>query len=269
MSRPASARLGEYSAVTVCSLAGYGVVFSLDGMIMVFPLLVFTAWAAARLSTNYVALHSAAATLTAVLFTLAGQGPFAHLSDVSGVLVGQLYAATVTLIGLVLALSRDERVALTDALAAEKQRAIQQATLLNTVVNSMADGLAVIDLDGRHLLCNPMIASLLGARPPVADKPDLSSHYGLHDLDGTRLPRPTCPPAGRSPTAGHTPPTSSSATPDCPRTGSSAAPRLPWPTPTARSTGPWSCCATSPLNAASATNSPASPGWSPMTCRTH
>ncbi|GAB1645144.1 ATP-binding protein [Krasilnikovia sp. MM14-A1259] len=178
-------RVGECLAVTVCSLAGYGIALRTPGVSMVFPLIVLTVWAAVRLCTSYVALHSLAAMVATSMVTVHGNGPFAHVGSLlTATMVGQVFIATITLIGLALALGRDEREALTEALAEEKDRAFQQAGLLNAVVNSMADGLAVVGPDGQAVLRNPMMQSLLGDRPAQTTEPDVIGHYGLHDIDG-------------------------------------------------------------------------------------
>ncbi|BFU43167.1 ATP-binding protein [Krasilnikovia sp. MM14-A1004] len=180
------ARVGECLAVTLCTAAGYGIALRAPGVSMVFPLIVLTVWAAVRLCTAYVVLHSAAVMIATSLVTVHREGPFAHLGSLmTATMVGHVFIATVVLVGLVLALGRDERDALTGDLAEEKERAFQQAELLNTVVDSMADGLAVVDSEGRPLLRNRMMQSLLGDRPSPSAKPDVPGHYGLLASDGT------------------------------------------------------------------------------------
>ncbi|GGN31731.1 signal transduction histidine kinase [Actinoplanes campanulatus] len=180
-------RIGEYLAVIGCSAAAYGVMFALPGISMVFPLLALTVWAAVRLSTTYVLMFSAAVTLAAGAVTLYQSGPFATLGSAqAAVLIAHVYAAMSTLIGLTLALIRDERATLTTALTAEKEQASRQAQLMNAIVDSMSDGLGVHDRDGRLIMHNPATVTLLGRiRSPEAVDP--IAFYGLCNLDGTPM----------------------------------------------------------------------------------
>ncbi|GAB1639632.1 sensor histidine kinase [Krasilnikovia sp. MM14-A1259] len=179
------ARAAEYAAVTLCALAGYGVAMIWPGVSMVFPLIALTVWAAVRLSTTYVMAHSLGAAVVTAVCTLHGYGPFTQLGSPShAVLVGQVFIATITLVGLALALGRDERDTLTAELAGEKERASQQADLLNAVVDSMADGLAVVDERQGIVRHNPAARRLMGRIRP-ADETGNSSYYGLSRLDGT------------------------------------------------------------------------------------
>ncbi|HWS33420.1 MAG TPA: MASE1 domain-containing protein, partial [Actinoplanes sp.] len=136
-------RLFEYTALASCSAGAYLALFAHDGQLQVtFILIAITVWAAMRLPTAVVVVHDLAVAMTVVLFTLAGHGPFADdIHPVTSALYAQLFAAVVAVVGLSLALTRDER----DAALAETRR---QAALMNAVVDSMADGLAVIDQAG-------------------------------------------------------------------------------------------------------------------------
>ncbi|GAB1640122.1 sensor histidine kinase [Krasilnikovia sp. MM14-A1259] len=181
------ARAYEYLAVVGCSLAGYGLTFGLSGVTMVFPLLALSVYSAVRLSTIYVFVFSAVVTFATSASTLWESGPFAMLGSPQGqVLVAHAFAATSALIGLTLALSRDERAAVTSELAEEKAQASRQADLMNAIVNSMADGLAVEDRDGRLVMHNPAVATLLG-RVRTHDVDDASSFYGFRRLDGSPI----------------------------------------------------------------------------------
>jgi PAS domain-containing protein len=68
----------------------------------------------------------------------------------------------VAVVGLALALGRDERKTLLRQLQQQRQTAADQATLLGTIVNCMHEGLTVVDEQGRFLLRNPAVRDLLG-----------------------------------------------------------------------------------------------------------
>jgi signal transduction histidine kinase len=115
-------RQAEYAALALCSTAAYLAGFAYaKGLPIAFILIAVTVWAGTRMSTPFVVLHDLVVGAIAVVFTLGGKGPFANIPDpATRAFVAQLFVAIVAVVGLVLALGRDERVALLAELAAEK-----------------------------------------------------------------------------------------------------------------------------------------------------
>jgi signal transduction histidine kinase len=189
-------RLAEYLALAVCSIAAYLAGFALNhGLPIAFTLIGLTVWAATRLATPFVVLHDLAVGVIVVLFTLHHDGPFALVgSDAVRAFLAQLFVATVAVVGLALALGRDERAALLDELAREKavlaaakEDETRRAGLMSAIIDSMADGLSVIDADGRVVLRNPAAAHLFGGQVSPGGKVAGSSHYGLYHPSGGLL----------------------------------------------------------------------------------
>jgi signal transduction histidine kinase len=180
-------RVMEYVAVTVCSVGLYLVAFVFDnGLPLAFPLIAVTVWAAARMSTGFVVAHSVVLGAAAVLFTLQGHGPMATIAEPHlRALVAQAFVLMITVVGLALALGRDERAALIDELAAQKEQAAGQAALNRTIIDSMADGLAVINANGRIMMRNPAAVRLVG--PSGARSTSRQIRDRLRNLDGTRI----------------------------------------------------------------------------------
>lgn len=86
-----------------------------------------TVWVALRFDTTIVAVHDLALGVVAVAFTLAGSGPFATISnDDARALVVQLFVGMLVVVGLALALGRDEREVLLTQVRAHAARAEQQ-----------------------------------------------------------------------------------------------------------------------------------------------
>ncbi|MEV6599910.1 ATP-binding protein [Actinoplanes sp. NPDC051346] len=179
----------EYTAVVVASVLMYYVAFGADhGLPLAFPLLAMTVWAGVRLRTGFVVLHDLFFGSVAVLFTLHGDGPFATVDDNAGrALIAQAFVGMVAIVGLSLALGRDERARLLADLRASERAAADQAATLSTIVDSMAEGLAVLDEDGRLILRNAASARLLGGAVSTDDRMADSSFYGLFHPDGTPL----------------------------------------------------------------------------------
>lgn len=179
----------EYLAVTLVSIAACYIAFGTEHVVSIpFALTGVTIWAALRLRTAFVVLHSLAFGVAATLLTLAGRGPFAQIdSHPLRALVLQLFVGTVAVVGLTLALGRDERAALLGRLRASESAATAQAGLLTTIIDSMDEGLGVIDETGRFVLRNPAAGRLLGF-VSEGDHVKTSSRYGLCHPDGTPVP---------------------------------------------------------------------------------
>ncbi len=189
-------RPAEYAALALCSGAVYWAGFVYDHDLPVgFILIAVTVWVGLRFPTTFVVVHSLLVGAITMLFTINGHGSFADIPDpATRAFVAQLFVALVAVAGLALALGRDERDAALAALAAEKTRlaaerevASQRADLLQTIIDSTADGLVVVDAAGRVVLRNPAAAELIGGFISPDGRLGSSAHYGLHHLDGTPL----------------------------------------------------------------------------------
>ncbi|GGQ73265.1 ATP-binding protein [Couchioplanes azureus] len=182
-------RACEYVAVVVASSFTYFIAFGADhGLPLAFPLLTMTVWAALRLRTGFVVLHDLVFGCVAVLYTLHGDGPFAHVGDNAGrALIAQAFVGMVAVVGLSLALSRDERARLLADLRASERAAADQAATLTTIVDGMAEGLAVLDEQGRLILRNPAGARLMGGVVSTTGHLADSAFYGLFHPDGTPI----------------------------------------------------------------------------------
>jgi PAS domain S-box-containing protein len=182
-------RAAEYTALIACSVAAYWFAFVVvQGLPVAFALIAVTVWAALRMPTTFVVCHDLVVGTIAVLFTLYGSGTFAAIGDhASRALVAQVFVGMVAVIGLALALGRDERQTLMTQLAAEKDDAALRAATKRAIIDSMADGLAVIDADGRVVVRNEAAVRLLGGRTSPGDQLTDTSYYGLFHPDGSPM----------------------------------------------------------------------------------
>lgn len=193
-------RLIEHVAMVMASVAAYIVAFPADhGLPLAFPLLAFTVWAGLRTDVAFVMLHSLVFGRVAVYFTIHGDGPFAAIgTPAARALVAQLFVGMLAVVGMALALGRKERAALLAQLATAENAAREQARLLTTIVDTMSDGLAVVDADGRFVMSNPAVRRLLGGTAALGTTTDGSTsgapfagpeEYGLYHPDGTPIRR--------------------------------------------------------------------------------
>ena len=179
----------EYAAVVVLSASAYCAVFGLDHRLpLAFTVMTLTVWAGSRLHTTFVVLHDLTFGSVAVLFTLHGSGVFAHIASHSTrALVAQAFVGVIAVVGLALALGRDERAALVDRLRTAEHAAARQARTMTTIVDSMAEGLTVLDGQGRFVLRNPAVRRLLGNVVSTSDRMGGPDFYGLFHPDGRPL----------------------------------------------------------------------------------
>ncbi|GAA3449892.1 ATP-binding protein [Dactylosporangium matsuzakiense] len=189
LKRARPGRLFEYAALVVCSLTAYGAGFGVSHLPLAFPLLTVTVWAALRLHTTFVVLHDLSLGTIAVLFTLHGNGPFAAVpSHPVRALLAQGFVGLIAVVGLSIALGRDERTELMDRLAAATREAEAQARLVTTIVNSMSEGVSVIRPDLTWAMRNPAAVSLLGGVTSADGTVARPDHYGITLPDGSPLP---------------------------------------------------------------------------------
>jgi signal transduction histidine kinase len=131
-----------------------------------FPLLVPTVWAGLRFSPLPVALHSLVVCTTVIAFTLDGRGAFASVGTWhEEVLVAQLFIGLVFSLGTLLSLGRSERLALTSTLSSARVASESQAHLMSTIIDTMHDGVTVIDERGQVLQRNPAGAEMIRSSP--------------------------------------------------------------------------------------------------------
>ncbi|MBG0833265.1 MASE1 domain-containing protein [Planomonospora sp. ID67723] len=179
-------RIAECLALMATTAIAYIVAFAMShGLPLAFPLLAVTVWAGLRFSTTFVVLHDLLAGVAAILFTLNGYGPFATIGSAPArALVAQIFVGLVAIVGLALALSRDERETLLGRATAAEESASAQARLLTTIMDSMHDGVAVIDADERFVMRNPATGHLLGGVTSSTGALASSQYYGLFHPDG-------------------------------------------------------------------------------------
>jgi signal transduction histidine kinase len=152
-----------------------------------FLLLVLSVWAGLRFSPIAVMAHGLSMGVAGLIFTLHGNGLFAGIeSEHYRALVAQLFIATTVLTGLSLAFSRVERDTANRRLAAARREADERARLLGAVLESMNEGLLVLDEDGRVLVSNAATDRLLGTEG-LADAARLAAERTLFHDDGTPL----------------------------------------------------------------------------------
>ncbi|SDK73745.1 Stage II sporulation protein E (SpoIIE) [Nocardioides sp. YR527] len=201
----APSRPGEQLLVLVISPALHALWFlGMNDIALVFPLLALACWAGVRLPAPLVSLHGGLVAVACIGITALGRGPFLGIGDpIVEIAVSQLYVVLVCVIGLALALDRDARDVLSDALADARDQAQAQADLFGTIINTMSEGVRVVDREGAVMVRNPAATRLLlGAHHALATDVDdtptgISDVAGIRGLDGAAL-APTDLPFRRS-----------------------------------------------------------------------
>ena len=162
-------RLPEALLLVATTVALYSAVFLAFGDLPVaFGLLLVTAWAGGRFKPLFVQCHSLAAASLATWFTVAGDGPFAHgLSVDVRAFISQTFMAVLIVFGLTVALARRDRILLIRDLRRAREQLAARAALLSAVVDSMREGVTVVDDNGRVVLRNSAGERILGVPGPA------------------------------------------------------------------------------------------------------
>ncbi|WP_460841765.1 ATP-binding protein [Nocardioides marmoraquaticus] len=184
-----SGRGVELAALVVTTTVLYLVVFTgVAGVPLAFPLLVPTVWAGLRFGLRIVTVHSLVIAAAVVVATLQRQGPFAAVaSGHEKALLAQCFMGMVLVVGILLALASEERRLLARTLRRAHDEASNQAALLSTVIDSMREGITLVDAEGRVLLQNPAGDDLLRRRTDDRHQVD-ATVVDVCDSTGRRLP---------------------------------------------------------------------------------
>ena len=184
--RPARDRALEAALLGVVTVLVYLIVFDWYAALPVaFPLLVPTVWAGLRFLPLPVALHSMVVSLVVVGFTVIGEGPFARVGSwQEEALLAQIFVLLVFSLGMLLSLSRIERIELTRTLSRERSDTHGQAQMMSAVIESMTDGLTLVDGSGNVLMRNTAGASIAHAR---SGRDTRVSQYVMTDTSGREL----------------------------------------------------------------------------------
>lgn len=180
-------RVAELGALVGATLGVWYVVFVAIPDLL-FLLLLPTVWAGIRFAAPWVVVHGTAAGVAGVALTIVGLGPLAGVDDLAlRALYAQVFVAMTALTGLALAFSRSERDAVIERLAYAEREASDRAAELAAVLETVGEGLVVVEADGRLHLQNPAARRLLGLEGSAHVVPDRvrpSSTYRVLDADG-------------------------------------------------------------------------------------
>ena len=146
----------EFVAACLTSVAVYVVVFVLDTPSLLFLVLGVLIWCGVRFGTLMTSLHLLVLGYLAVWATLEGSGPFTESDPMVNALLVQFFVVATAVDGTrpVDRARRAPGPARSSCVEGTREMT-DQAQLLNAVVNSMAEGLAVVDDAGQWLLRNP------------------------------------------------------------------------------------------------------------------
>ena len=191
-------RLAEAVAIFAVTALLYVVLFSeSDPLPLTFVLSLATVWAAARLPPVVATTHALLSGTAAVVLTLSGSGVFYAVPDarVSAAL-SQSFLVGLVITALTLALTTAERSAAIARALASEHAAEERATMLGGVMESMREGLVVVQDDGTIIVRNPAgrrLVDLDGTDPDPRILP--AGGYGFIDARGNPLPEDQMPAA--------------------------------------------------------------------------
>ena len=140
---------------------------------IVFLVIPLSVWSAVRFSTFSAALHALALAVGGFILTLVGQGPAAGMrgEPVEAALVGQIFLVAIVLTTLVVGTLSDRIDELVGRMGQAHELAAEQAELLAEMTESMAEGLIVLDAEGRIEQSNGASRRLARRVRPGAPEP--------------------------------------------------------------------------------------------------
>jgi len=147
-------------AVEVGALAGASVVVytlvygSQTAFVLSFVPISLSLWAAMRLDTTLVGLHSVFVAFAITLPTVLGSGPFDGFSSEDGALLAQLWIFATLVFTWLISTQRTELAALLAEVQREREQSAQQAELLGAVFGATADAITVFDAYGKPFMRN-------------------------------------------------------------------------------------------------------------------
>lgn len=174
----------EFVVACVFTVVLYGVGLGVTEVPLTFVLLGATVWVGVRFRPLATALHSSLVGLGTVVVTLAGWGLFAAVDDGRiETAIAQAYVVTVLFLGLALSTRREESRLLETGLRNAEQHTQDQVDLLDAVINSMTEGVAVVDEQNRVLIRNSAAERLGYVNAPDTYEPDQG--FTIFHTDGT------------------------------------------------------------------------------------
>lgn len=188
--RPASTlRAVEAAVLVIASVGLYVLLFVSAGAApLVFLILIMSVWAGIRFAPLAVAVHGVAMGAAGIVYTLAGIGPFAAIESLHyRALVAQVFVAMAVLKGLALSFSRRERDDALVELGLARRATAERAALLDAVLESMKEGVLVMEDDGHVVVRNSAGRRLLGLGEAESDFVQSTETYGLFHPNGMPL----------------------------------------------------------------------------------
>lgn len=128
---------------------------------LLFLILPVSIWAATTLSVTATALHTLAISTATITLTLLGIGPF-HATEIGArAALSQAFVLVVAVLAVSLVIDRSERSRLMDEVEASKVATEFQVKLLDTIVDTMSEGVVVCQEDGSVVWTNAAAHRLL------------------------------------------------------------------------------------------------------------
>jgi signal transduction histidine kinase len=179
------ARVVEVIALIATSVTLYLVLFLEPGAKpLAFLVLSMSVWTGLRFPPLAVTLHGFALGVAGLVFTLAGKGPFMDIAEPHyRAVVAQVFIAMTVLTGLALAFGRTDRDAVNRELVAARRAADERAQLFGAVLETMQEGMVVIEEGGTVLVRNEAAIRLMGLQV-VRDRIRPAESYRLYHANG-------------------------------------------------------------------------------------
>lgn len=178
----------------VTGVATWLVFWANDDLPVPFLVLATCVWAGTRFTSWVADIHAILLAAGVTVATVMHEGPFTVIDDVGArELVFQSYLAMIVALNLSLSVARRELLLLNRRLVRSEAVAQEQTTMLRTILDTMADGVSVVDGAGRPVLRNPAATHLIGGVQVDTEGRVDGGDYGMFHADGTPMTHDTAP----------------------------------------------------------------------------
>ncbi|MFC7494548.1 MULTISPECIES: ATP-binding protein [unclassified Nocardioides] len=181
----------EATSLAIVTVVATWLVFWVNDELPVpFLLLATCVWAGSRFSSWVSDIHALLLATGVTIAVVLNEGPFTTIEDVgTRELVFQAYIAVIVVLNLTLSVARRELLQANRRLERSEAESLEQATLLRTILDTMGDGVSVLDPEGRIVLRNEAATHLVG-RPRLDEQGRIASESsGIFYADGTPASR--------------------------------------------------------------------------------
>ena len=152
-----------YAVILLTTVLAYTFVIAAADDALLFVLVPVSMVTALLADVRTTVWHTVTVSSVMVACTILGRGPLVDLAPSFRALVAQAFVVVLAMVAMAIVLDREDRHRLERRLEANRLATEQHALLLDRIVDSLSEGVALIDTMGQIGLGNPQLVHILGS----------------------------------------------------------------------------------------------------------